>query len=103
MEQERERLFSRLSTLPGVRTLPSIGGWILIQVENPAELSRKVNRRLEPGTVNVPRHVPGTVRIPVRDPKSNEQLFQVLRELMVKKARVRFYQDLRSAPRAAEG
>ena len=81
MEEERERFFSRLATIPGIRPMPSIGSWILLQVEKPADLARKVNRRLEPGTVSVPRHVPDAVRVPVRDPKANEVLFQCLRDL----------------------
>lgn len=81
MEEERERFFSRLATIPGIRPMPSIGSWILLQVERPAELARKVNRRLEPGTISVPRHVPNAVRVPVRDPKDNEVLFQCLRDL----------------------
>lgn len=95
MNQERERFFSRLATIPGLNTMPSIGSWILAEVDNPAELARKVNRRLSPGTVSVPRHVPGAIRIPVRDPKANEVLFQAIRDLMDKKARTRFYQELR--------
>ena len=79
MTEERERFFSRLATIPGIRPMPSIGAWILAEVENPADLARKVNRRLEPGTVSVPRHIPGAVRVPVRDPKANEELFQVIR------------------------
>jgi hypothetical protein len=39
--------------------------------------------------------VPNAIRIPVRDPKSNEELFVALRELAKKKARQRFYQELR--------
>ncbi len=97
MKEERERFFSRLATIPGVRTMPSIGAWILVAVDQPAEVARKVNRRLEPGTVSVPRHVPGSLRLPVRDPKSNESLFTVLRDLMRKKARHRYYQELRQA------
>lgn len=80
--QEKERFYSRLSTIPGVRTLPSIGDWILIEVEAPAELARKVNRRLAPGVLSVPRHVPGAVRLHVADPKSNELLFKLIRELV---------------------
>ena len=95
MNEERERFFSRLATLPGLRTMPSIGSWILVEVENPTELARRVNRRLEPGTVSVPRHVPGAVRIPVRDPKHNEMLFKTLRDLLRKKARRRYFQELR--------
>jgi histidinol-phosphate/aromatic aminotransferase/cobyric acid decarboxylase-like protein len=97
MNEERERFFSRLATIPGVRTMPSIGTWILIAVDQPADLARKVNRRLLPGTVSVPRHVPGAVRLPVREPKDNEELFQTIKELMRKKARHRYYQELRQA------
>lgn len=80
--QEKERFYSRLATIPGVRTLPSIGDWILIQVPSPADLARKVNRRLAPGLVSVPRHVPGTVRIHVSDPKSNELLYKTIRDVV---------------------
>ncbi|MEW6074260.1 MAG: hypothetical protein AB1726_16910 [Planctomycetota bacterium] len=75
--------------------MPSIGSWILVEVDNPADLARKVNRRLEPGTVSVPRHVPRAIRVPVRDPKENETLYHVLRELLLKKARIRFFEELR--------
>ena len=96
MTQERERFFSRLATIPGIQTMPSIGAWILVRLENPADLARKVNRRLEPGTVSVPRNIPGTVRIPVRDPKSNEELFQIVRDLQQKRMRSRYFQDLKT-------
>ncbi|MCZ6596692.1 MAG: hypothetical protein O7B99_03540 [Planctomycetota bacterium] len=97
MEEERERFYSRLATIAGLRPMPSIGRWILLRVDSPADLARKINRRLEPGVVNVPRNVKGAIRIPVRDPKRNEELFQVIRELARKKARARFYQELRQA------
>ena len=100
MEEERERFFSRLATINGFRPMPSVGHWILVQVENPADLARKINRRTEPGTVSVPRHVDGAVRIPVRDPKSNEILFHLLRDLVMKKDRSRFFNGMRSAPSA---
>lgn len=96
MTQERERFFSRLATVPGLQTMPSIGSWILVQVDNPSDLARKVNRRLEPGTVSVPRNIPGTVRIPVRDPKSNEELFQIVRDLQQKRMRTLYFQDLKT-------
>ena len=96
MDEERQRFFSRLATIPGVRTMPSIGSWILVEVDCPADLARKVNRRLEPGTVSVPRHVPSAVRVPVRDPKRNEELFQTIRDLQSKKARTRYFQELRT-------
>lgn len=83
-ELERERFFSRLSTIPGVDPMPSIRDWILIKTENPQDLARRVNRRLAPGTVSVPRHVSGAVRIPVRDPKWNQSLFHTIRDLMNK-------------------
>ena len=95
MNQERERFFSRLATIPGIRTMPSVGTWILVEVENPSDLARKINRRMEPGTVSVPRHVPGAIRVPVRDPKHNEELFRVFRDLVMKKARARYFQELR--------
>lgn len=95
--EERERFFSRLATVPGIHTMPSIGAWILVEVDNPNDLARRINRRTVPGMVSVPRHVPHAVRIPVRDPKSNETLFMVIREIMVREARQRFYRELRQA------
>jgi hypothetical protein len=77
--------------------MPSIGQWILVEVDNPTDLARKINRRLEPGTASVPRHVSGAVRLPVRDPKMNEALFMTIRDLMDQKARRRFYQELTQA------
>ncbi|HED67041.1 MAG TPA: hypothetical protein ENJ09_15975 [Planctomycetes bacterium] len=97
MTEERERFFSRLATIPGIRTMPSIGSWILVKVDDPADLARKVNRRLKPGTVHVPRHIPGAVRIPVGDPKDNETLFQTIRELQTKKERTRYFKELKSS------
>ena len=82
MFEDRERFFSRLSTVNGLNTMPSLGGWILVCVEDPSDLARKVNRRTEPGTVSVPRQVKGAVRLPVRSPKENEALFGVIREVM---------------------
>src|SRR5262245_29927265 len=102
MDEERERFFSRLATIPGLRTMPSIGAWILVEVDNPAEVARKVNRRLTPGIVSVPRNVPGAVRLPVRDPKANEQLFVTIRDLLYRKARKRYFQELRQVSLAAK-
>jgi histidinol-phosphate/aromatic aminotransferase/cobyric acid decarboxylase-like protein len=79
---EKERFYSRLATIPGIRTLPSIGDWILIQVPHPADVARKVNRRLFPGVLSVPRNVPGTVRLHIADPKSNELLYQTIRDIV---------------------
>ena len=90
---DRQRFYSRLATVPGVRPMPSVGDWILLQVDDPSELARKVNRRLQPGMVSVPRLVDGAIRVPVRDPKSNEALFEVLREICIAKARRSFVDD----------
>lgn len=102
MDEERERFFSRLATIPGLKTMPSIGTWILAEVDNPQDVARKVNRRLSPGTLSVPRNLDGAVRIPVRDPKANEELFQTLRDLLHRKARTRFLQELREVTIAAD-
>lgn len=82
MFDDRERFFSRLSTISGLDLMPSLGGWILVCADDPSDLARKVNRRTEPGTVSVPRQVKGAVRLPVRSPKENEALFGVIREVM---------------------
>lgn len=82
MNEERERLYSRLCQVRGLEPMPSIGSWILVTVKEPADLARKINRRVAPGTVSVPRQVKGAIRVPVRTPRENEQLFQIVRELM---------------------
>jgi histidinol-phosphate/aromatic aminotransferase/cobyric acid decarboxylase-like protein len=84
LDRERERLYSRLATVPGIQPMPSIRNWILLETHGPQDLARRINRRMGPGTVSVPRHVDGALRIPVRDPKSNEFLFRTVRELMKK-------------------
>lgn len=80
--EEKDRFYSRLAMIPGIRPMPSVGSWILLQVDHPTELARRVNRRLSPGVVSVPRHVDNAVRIQVADPKTNEQLLRALRELV---------------------
>ena len=80
--QEKDRFSSRLASIPGIHPLPSIGDWILLQVERPSDLARKVNRRLAPGMMTVPRGIRGAVRIHVGDPKANEELLRTLRDLV---------------------
>jgi histidinol-phosphate/aromatic aminotransferase/cobyric acid decarboxylase-like protein len=78
---EKDRFSSRLATIPGIRPKPSIGDWILLEVEQPHELARKVNRRLAPGILSVPRGIIGAVRVHVGEPKENEALLRTLREV----------------------
>ncbi len=78
--REKERFYSRLSTIPGVQPMPSIGDWILLKVKDPTECARRVTRRLVPGLISVPRHVAGAVRVTVSDPKTNERMLRALRE-----------------------
>lgn len=82
LEIEKDRFFMRLSTIPGLRPLPSIGDWILLEVEDPSDLARRVNRRLSPGVLSVPRGMDRTVRVHVGDPKDNEAILSTLRELV---------------------
>jgi len=82
MADEKDRFYSRLAMIPGVRPLPSVGDWILLNVEHPTELARRVNRRFAPGAMSVPRQIPGAVRIQVGDPRANEQMLRALRELV---------------------
>lgn len=82
MVDEKDRFYSRLASIPGIHPLPSIGDWILLQVENPGDLARRVNRRLSPRAMSVPRQVHGAVRIQVADPRTNEQLLTAIRELV---------------------
>lgn len=81
-EEEKDRFTSRLATIPGVRTLPSVGQWILLQVDHPTELARRVNRRLAPGVMSVPRQRDGAVRIQIADPCTNEHMLRALRDLV---------------------
>jgi histidinol-phosphate/aromatic aminotransferase/cobyric acid decarboxylase-like protein len=80
MFQDKERFYSRLSAIPGVHPMPSIGDWILLRVDNPSDLARKVTRKMVPGLISVPRHVKGAVRIQVSDAKTNERMLDVIRE-----------------------
>ena len=78
---EKDRFSSRLATIPGIQPLPSVGSWILLQVQEPADLARKVNRRLAPGIMSVPRGIKQAVRVQVGPPKENEVLLRTLRDL----------------------
>ena len=79
---EKDRFFSRLASIPGVHPMPLIGDWILLQVARPSELARRMNRRLAPGAMSVPRGIVGAVRVHVGDPKDNEVLLRTLRDLV---------------------
>jgi histidinol-phosphate/aromatic aminotransferase/cobyric acid decarboxylase-like protein len=78
--EDRERFYSRLSQIPGVETMPSIGDWILLKVERPNEVARRVSRRVAPGLITVPRHVKGAVRVQICDARTNEELLGAIRE-----------------------
>jgi len=80
MTEDKERFYSRLASIPGCRPMPSIGDWILVEVDRPADLARRVTRRLEPGLISVPRHVRGAVRVMVSDPLTNDKILGVMRE-----------------------
>jgi hypothetical protein len=82
LDEEKDRFTSRLAMIPGVRPMPSVGQWILLHVDHPTELARRVNRRLAPGVMSVPRQVDGAVRIAVADPRTNEQMLRAMRELV---------------------
>ncbi|MCA9000752.1 MAG: hypothetical protein KDB61_02430 [Planctomycetes bacterium] len=79
---EKDRFYSRLASIPGINPMPSVGDWILLHVDQPSDLARKVNRRLAPGMVSVPRGMEGAVRVQVGDPKDNELLFRTIREVV---------------------
>ena len=79
---EKDRFYSRLASIPGIQPMPSVGDWILLQVEEPTDLARKVNRRLAPGMLSIPRGMDGAVRVVVGDPKDNELVFRTIREVV---------------------
>ncbi len=79
---EKDRFYTRLASILGIQPMPSVGDWILLQVEDPAELARKVNRRLAPGMLSIPRGMDGAVRVQVGDPKDNELVFRTIREVV---------------------
>ncbi len=82
MADEKERFTSRLSTIPGIRTMPSIGDWVLLSVPDPSDVARRVNRRFDVSPLSVPRHISGAVRVTIRDPKTNELVITTLREIL---------------------
>lgn len=77
---EHERFYSRLSTLPQVELMPSVGTWILMRVEEPEQLAERLNKRLYDGAVSVPHGIPGALRIPVREAKENERVLAAIIE-----------------------
>ena len=44
-------------------------------------LARRVNRRLAPGVMSVPRGIRGAVRVHIGEPKDNEVLYRALRDI----------------------
>lgn len=81
LSAEKERFSSRLASIPGIQPMPSVGGWILLHVRHPGDLARKVNRRLAPGVMSVPRGIQGAVRVHIGEPKDNEVLYRALRDI----------------------
>jgi histidinol-phosphate/aromatic aminotransferase/cobyric acid decarboxylase-like protein len=79
---EHERFYSRLSTLPQVELMPSVGRWILMRVDDPPALAERLNRRLYDGAVSVPHGIPGALRIPVREAKENERVLQAIADTL---------------------
>lgn len=77
---EHERFYSRLSSLPEVELMPSVGTWILMRVDDPQDLAERLNRRLYDGAVSIPHGIPGALRIPVRDAKENERVLAAIVE-----------------------
>lgn len=78
LDHEHERFYSRLSTLPGIELMPSVGQWILLKVPEPEEFAKNLNRRLFSGAVSVPQHLEGALRIPVRDAKQNDLVLEAV-------------------------
>ncbi len=81
LSPEKDRFSSRLASIPGIQPMPSIGDWIMLHVRNPADLARKLNRRLEPGAMQVPRGSQGSVRVHIGEPKQNDVLYRALRDI----------------------
>ena len=81
-EHEHERFLSRLSTLKGFEILPSVGHWVLVKVDDREVFAERLQAKLDPGAISVPEHLPGTVRLPVRDAKRNEAVVLAMAELL---------------------
>lgn len=79
---EHERFYSRLSTLPDVELMPSVGTWILMKIDAAPEFAERLNKRLYDGAVSVPHGIPGALRIPVRDAKENERVLASIAALL---------------------
>ena len=79
---EKDRFFSRLASIPGIRPMPSVGEWILIEVEEPSEFAARMDDALAPGLVSIPQGMDGAVRVPVGDPKDNELIFRTIRSVV---------------------
>ncbi|QDU68359.1 hypothetical protein [Engelhardtia mirabilis] len=79
---EHERFYSRLSTLPDVELMPSVGSWILMKLDDAPGFAERLNQRLYAGAVSVPHGIPGALRIPVRDAKENERVLASIAELL---------------------
>ncbi|MBM3990601.1 MAG: hypothetical protein FJ298_06270 [Planctomycetes bacterium] len=79
MIDEKDRYYSRLSSIPGIRPMWSeVGDWILLRVKRPNDVARRLRQIVPESVVSVPRAREGVLRVVVSDPKTNERIVRAL-------------------------
>jgi histidinol-phosphate/aromatic aminotransferase/cobyric acid decarboxylase-like protein len=83
LDDERERMFARMSAIPGITLRPSMGEYIFFTVGEPERVHRALlNRRQSVRDVSKYSRFPSTLRVRVGDPDENEAFLQALGEVM---------------------
>jgi len=83
MDEERERMFARMSAIPGVALRPSMGDFIFFTVGEPDRIQRALaNKRQSVRDVSKYSRFPNTLRVRVGGPDQNEAFLQALGEVM---------------------
>jgi histidinol-phosphate aminotransferase len=83
IEEERERLFARMSAIPGVAVRPSMGSFVFFTVAEPERVCRGLtHRRVSVRDVSKYSRFANTLRVTVGTPDENEAFLQALAEVM---------------------
>lgn len=83
-DDERDRMFARMSAIPGVHVRPSVGTFVFFTVEEPGRIHRGlVHRGVSVRDVSKYVRFPNTLRVAVSSPEENEAFLEALAKVMV--------------------
>ena len=84
VDEERDRLFARMSAIPGVHVRPSMGSFVFFTVAEPERIHRGlVHRGVSVRDVSKYTRFPNTLRVAVSTPEENEEFLDALAKVMI--------------------